>query len=346
MPGGVITSFDPVETQDEFLFEDQFTSADWLESILESRTDSISRDRSRSVVTIICAFAKYKSAVTYILGYSYVDSSLFLRRLTPVFHPQWSWLYARAVVGVKFLGPVGKAKQNFDGSLYYSTYQYAEIQVEFCEVRYPIYEDDEVTYEYERYTEQVPAACAELVQIDGGQLIAYAPSVTFVDQKNYIAAPHVIARQEKNAFDLIWREVPEAFLFDQDETSSTYGKAVKIAAIQKRVNSETFFGWRPGTLLCEEATMSISPSPVATDVTVGLRFMYDVTFKMKGFDPEPGDPAVEKYGWNLLPGPRNTSGASGDRLFAYFYYTHDGTLDGKPLFESYDFASVFTHVDA
>jgi hypothetical protein len=322
--------------QEAFLWDDAFSATDWKESILESRTDTVSRDKSLCHITIICPFAKYKAAVTYILGYAWVDEAKKLRREVPVFHPTWPWLYARAVTNISFSSATGKETGPWKDAIPFATYVWAKIEIEFESVPYTIKSDGATTYEYERYVEQKPMPYVELLQISGGQLKAYAPSVTGVDGKPYVAAPYIMARQEKSRFDLIWREVPAEFLYDSN------GFAKKIAGIQKKVNSATFLGRIAGTLLCEDVKADKTVSPVATDVNEELSFSYDVTLCLKEFNPDRGDTAVDKYGWNLLPGQKST-GSSGNTAFRYYYFTDDGTLTGKPQFASYDFATFFTH---
>lgn len=332
--------------QDDYLFEDTFTDTNWLEEIAVSRTDTISRDRSACTVTIITDYSRYKNAIRFVLGYSWVDENYRLRRECPIFHPVWNWLFARAVTSVEFAKATGKETSEWEHAVPNATYTYARITIEFCEVRYDVLRDDEVeeqstpSYgfkEWTRHVEQLPQPYVDLAQIDGGQLLAYAPGIgSPVNGARYTSAPHILARQEKSAFTLVWREVPAEFLYDED------GFAPKLQAMQKRVNETEFLGRIPGTLLCESIKAEKMPAPIITDVFDGLSFTYDVHFEMKEFNPDRGDTTVDKYGWNLLPGCR-TASSGGNRTWAYYYYTHDGTSGGKPQFESYDFFKVFRH---
>ena len=88
-----------------FLFEDTFTEADWSESMTDARSDTLSPDRSSCTVTLFTTYEKYKSAIVFCLGYSWVNESNLLRRVTPVFHPIYPWLYASAVTNVTFHAP-------------------------------------------------------------------------------------------------------------------------------------------------------------------------------------------------------------------------------------------------
>lgn len=334
-----------MSVQDSYLFEDEFTDTDWLEAIDNSRTDVISRDKSLCKIQIVCPFEKYKAAVRFILGYSYVDEKKYLRREVPVFHPVWPWLFARAITDIAFSKATGKDRAEWEHAVEFATYTWARIDIEFAETRYLVLRDDEVTInsvtygykEWLRYVEQWPQSYVELAHIDAGQMKYYAPSYASLNGQPFIGGPFVLTRQEKSAFDLVWREVPKDLLYDSN------GLAPKLRAIQKCVNSGTFLGRVAGTLLCEEIEAIPSPAPVMTDTFDDLSFTYDVTFKMKEFNPPRGDTTVDKYGWNLLPGVVNTASSDADRAIAYYYATHDGTLTGKPQFASYDYESVFRH---
>lgn len=314
-----------------------FTELDWLEAVDNdgTRSDTISRERSSCTVIAYVPFAKYKSAVRFILGASYVEGTS-LRRETPAWHPQWPWLYARAILNTTFVRFDGKEEGEYEGSLAYAKYEYAKITVEFAEVRYPIYEDTDITYEYERYVERRSVPYTDLLQIDGGNLKAYSPSVTSLNDKPPVMAPYVLVPVQKSAFDLIWYEVPLSFI------QNNSGLQPKLAAMQKKVNSASFLGHPAGTLLCEDVETVVDPAPILTDINSGLEFTAKVTMHMKYFNPDRGDTAVSKYGWNLLPAPFKTGGG-GDLGYIWLYYTHDGTESGKPLYQSYDFASAFTH---
>jgi len=364
---------------DDFLFTDTFTAADWKESIAEGerRSDTISRVGSACRLTIICDFAKYKSAIKFILGYSWVDENFYLRRFTPQFHPVFPWLYARAITNIEFAKFTVETNDEGDGlqiarstlhwtnAVPFAVYDFAKITIEFCEVRYDVLTDNETelqsnpTFGYQewtRYVERIPQSYVDLAHIDGGQLAAFAPTVgSPINGSPFISAPYILARQEKSAWKLIWREVPEEFLYDGN------GFSQKLAGIQKRVNSVTFMGRAPGTLLCESAIGEKNPAPVATDQQEGLSFTYDVTLEMKEFDPQPGDPNVKATviaagtgsdgtplygpaaGWNLLPGVRGGTNPGGNQAWAYYYYTANGTATGKPQFEAVDFFKIFSH---
>ncbi len=362
----------------DFLFFTQFTAADWRESIAEGerRNDTISRIGSSCTLTIICDFAKYKSAVSFILGYSWVDENFFLRRFTPQFHPVWPWLFAKAITSIQFAKVAIVSDPDNPGSFIidkftldwldavpFAVYDYAKITIEFCEVRYEVLTDEETDLqsdptfglqEWTRYVERIPQSYVDVAHIDGGQLTSYAPGVTSMGTTGKpVSAPYILARQEKSAWKLIWREVPEEFLYDGN------GFSPKLAAIQKRVNQFTFMGRRPGTLMCESVNAEKNPAPIATDQSEGLSFTYDVTFEMKEFNPNPGDSTVAVYGWNLLPYVRKgaassttSSSALAEPIWQYFCFTDNGHAprilgtpgaDGQTQFGYCDFFKVFSH---
>ncbi len=366
----------PANPTSDFLFEDTFVADDWRESIAEGerRNDTISRIGSSCTLTIICDFSKYKSAIKFILGYSWVDENLYLRRFTPQFHPVFPWLFAKAITSIQFAkvaitedpdNPgsyiINKGTLNWTNAVPFAVYDYAKITIEFCEVRYEVVTDQSMAIyvdpttgaingftEWTRYVERIPQSYVDVAHIDGGQLNSYAPGVSSIGTTSKpVSAPYILARQEKSAWKLIWREVPEDYLYDSN------GYSPKLAAIQKRVNQFTFMGRRPGTLMCESANAEKNPAPIATDINNTLSFTYDVTFEMKEFNPTPGDSTVAVYGWNLLPYVRKTvaSGTSqlAEPIWQYYCFTDNGLAPriiggtGQTQFGYVDFFKVFSH---
>jgi hypothetical protein len=324
--------------QTTFLFEPSYSEADWHESIMNPRSDVLSPDRSSCTTVVTVPYEKYKAAVRFILGFQWTDESNNLRRSTPVFNPVYPWLYASAITGTEFKGPDDSKRYTppFDFSVYAGGYTHVEVTVEFRERLYNLWQDWEVETEDERWTYQTREPYTELVQIDGGTLLAHAPSVPGITGNPYLAAPHVLAKQSKAKILLQWFQVPTDFVEDEDGYSS------KFQAAEKCVNDATFWGRRAGTLLLEHVHLDKKPAPITTDLLEGLHWTYDITFELLEFNPPRGDTSIDKYGHNLLPGP-SSSGASGPRSFKYYFYTDDGTLTGKPLFDSYSFAKLFTH---
>ena len=334
----------------EFLFGTDYTDTDWHEDILKSRQDSFSRDRGACRLTIITEFERYKAAERFILGYPWVDSDFQLRREVPVFHPDKTQLYAKAITSTTFHAPNGKATTGFAHALPFATYELAEIEMEFADVKYDVLRDEDMDtlgyvdgdgyyLEYLRYVERRSKPYSELISIDGGQMLAVAPSIATLNQTTFFSAPHVLARLQKSMFTLTWHEVPREFVEDDD------GRQTKLEAIQKTINETEFMGYPAGTLLCEEVDSVPSPSSIASDALASQKFMLDITFTFKYFEPLRGDTSVDVHGWNLLPAPR-ASGAAGDTMTAWILYTHNGATiaaGGKPLYQSTEFRDAFKH---
>jgi hypothetical protein len=325
---------------ESFLFESQFTKDDWKESILEAeaRNDLISRDNSNFQVTIIVPFEKYKAAIRFILGYSYVDATRALRRLTPQYHPVYTFAYATRVGQITFSSATGKADGPFSSSVAFAVYVWARIPIEFVGTPYDILEDDDVGAEYARYVTWYDKPFNELVNVDPGVLKYVAPSFPPGNPGgNPLMVPVIRTMLEKERFQLKWWEVPLDFIQDPN------GKQPKLSAIQKRVNRTAFLGRPAGTLLCETVeTTEPKPMPVATDDFQEILLTVDVTFNLIYFDPPRGDTAVDKFGWNLQPGQRLV-GVANEPVYQFFYATHDGTLTGNPQWGSYEFANAFMH---
>ncbi len=322
---------------DDFLFDETYTADEWLEDVGDGRSDSIAHDGAVCTVPVYCTFAKYKACRNFIMGYSYVDETKKLRRRNPIWHPVDGWMRAHKILHVGFSKTTGKTDGPWSGGVKYATYTWARLLVEFQHVTYPVLEDDEVTYEYERYTLARNKPYNELVQVDGGNLRYHCPTIGAPLDGTPLQSPRVYQTLQKGRILLDWKRVPVDFIEDGN------GNRPKISAIEKRVNSATFLGRTKETLLCECVESSDPyPAPIATDVLDEPMMCVDLTLNLLEFNPTRGDTNVDHYGWQLLPGSTRT-GAAGATTMQWYYATHDGTLTGKPLFESYAFATFFTH---
>jgi hypothetical protein len=322
---------------DDFLFDDTYTADDWLEDIGESRSDSIAHDGASCTIPVYCAFAKYKACRNFIMGYSYVDETKKLRRKNPIWHPVDGWMRAHKIVSVGFSKATGKTDGPWAGGVKFAVYTWARLVVEFQHVVWPVLEDDDITYETERYTVLKNKPYNELVQVDGGNLRYYCPGVGAPLNGSPLQSPRVYMTLQKGRLALEWKRVPVDFIEDGN------GNRPKFAAIEKRVNSTTFLGRTKETLLCETVeTSDPYPAPIATDVLDEPMMMVDVTVNLLEFNPDRGDTSVDAYGWQLLPGSRR-AGTGGQTALGWYYATHDATLAGKPLYEEYDYHNFFTH---
>lgn len=301
----------------EFLFEDTFTEDDWIEAIAPTGTPSetISRERATFTVTITkIPFAKYKSAIKFILGYSYSDNvNPKIIRITPAFHPKFPWAFATRITQTMFHQPAnlnaaaegganpllasywetGISTMPYDGAVPYGVYKYASITVEFEHLPYPIFEDDDVANETERYVQILYMPYTEFVEVKGGRLTRkFEPNAG----QAYISAPYVLQALRKTKVKIIWYEVPAEFI-----ENATTKLQTNLSAIQKKVNSVTFLNYTPGTLFCEYVETEKYVMPVATEALDRKQYHYKVTFHCIHHDPSPRGVNEVKFGHNLLP---------------------------------------------
>lgn len=322
---------------DDFLFEETYTSDDWLEDIGESRNDSIAHDGAIFTLPVYCTFAKYKACRNFIMGYAYVDDNNKLRRKNPIWHPIDGWAYAHKISSVTFSKATGKTDGPWEGGVPFAVYTWARLMVEFQHVPYRIVEDDYFGVEYKRYLVQIPDTYNEIVEINAGFMKYHCPSVTGLNG-TVLQSNRAYRYLEKGRVALKWYRVPVEFIQNTD------GQRPKFSAMEKRVNTTSFLGRGKQTLLCESIKATDPyPAPIATDVRDEPAMMVDVTFNLIEFNPTRGDSTVDKWGWQLQPGSRRLTGAVGDTVIGWYYVTHDGTLTGKPMFEEYEFANAFTH---
>lgn len=321
---------------DDFLFEETYGPSDWLEDVGESRQDTISHDGAICTLPVHVEFAKSKAALRFIMGYAYVDENNNLRRQTPIWHPVFSWMYADKIVSITYSKAIGKTEGPWSGGVPFAVYTWARFVVEFQLVPYRVYQDDDVGFEYQRYTVLKNKPYNEIVQIDGGNLKYHCPSVAELNG-NPLQSPRVYALLEKKRLMVEWHRVPLDFIQDADGNRPTF------SAMEKRVNETAIFGRGKHTLLCETIeTTDPYPAPIATDAQDEPLMMVDVTFNLIEFNPDRADTTVDKFGWLLQPGAKR-AGTAGETALGWYFATHDATLTGKALFETFEFSKVFQH---
>jgi hypothetical protein len=330
----------------------QFTETDWNESFSLSSPNKYSLSRSKADVTLVgdIEYSKLKSCTQYLLGYSYVgnDSNKSLCRITPAYHPIFTWLYAQAITDISCKGLPSDKTQITEDPPYLDTfrpgkYARAVFTVTYAPMPFNVLEDDQVTGEWQRYTELKCTPYSETLTIPNGQLLynaSYYPSPG-PDGKPVIS-PLTKIKQSKVKFEFVWHEVPMDYICDTSLKESdgvtdnpNYMIPTKLLAIQKCVNSSTFLGQPAGTLLCEDVKIERGVFPVATDVLDQNMLMATVTFTFIKFDP-PRHPSETTQGWNLLPWSDGryyptkiaaTSGATG------FYSTPYATYNFEDAFK-------------
>lgn len=312
------------------LYPGEFTVSDWKEAadLWSPNQMTLSRSKNYCTVSAFVDWTRLKACVQYLLGYAYTSSAetgYKLKRVTPAYHPIWTWLYCTQITEVRGFGPDGADVAPYTDSFTPGKYEKFKVTAVFEQLPFKVKEDSQVTTEDQRFFETLCKPYTELVVVEGGQLLWAANASTPTFNGKPVSAPSIRVRQEKTAVDMIWHDVPYDFIADQ------YDIPTKLLAMQKKVNLTAWRGFLPGTLLCEDVIIEKGNMPIASDVFDDLLFSARVTFKMIWYDP-PFGTGETKRGWNLFP-------RVGDGKYYYAV-----TATGDPLFQSYEFANAFTSV--
>ena len=144
----------------------------------------------------------------------------------------------------------------------------------------------------------------------------------------------VAVKEMKLNIFLEWLHVPEEFIFDENYHAVKFEEAVGC------VNSETFMGYAPETLLLEDYELEIANQPLATDDWqayptrhVKMPFVY--------FEPpQGGGGGAQGAGHNIFP--YRHENLDGNKV-PYYLATLDGINSGARRYYAYDFNKLFTH---
>lgn len=280
------------------------------------------------------------------LGTAYCEGTR-LRRILPFRHPQYSSCYARRITGMRGIGPregdtlkAGYAETTLYGGSQLNAgwmgFKKYELTIEYENIPWRVVGDEAEEVEYARNTlleiaptvEQITIAAGNMAwaeNSDGGGTEAGDPF-----QSDYSV---IIPAQ---TLTLKWLDVPADFISPDSGYSFP-----KLQNTQGCVNSDTFLGRAPGTLLLKTVELVRKVSPLFEVVSGYYRpvVLYDVTFVMSYFDPPKGNALSAFRGHNLVPTRR---GVATDGV-VYLLATRDGTTSGPKLYRERSFASLFTH---
>lgn len=326
----------------DWLFSSNFSSNDWLEAVaLYSPTQlGLGRKRSHATLTGYIPFNKIRDAVTYFLGFSWVDGNNFLRREVPAAHPVFNNLFANEIVecvGMKF---VSKAAKPHPWSLPYATYNLARITVAYTQPPYEILSDAQISMaspsvykgqELRRWTNWSPKPRVDMLEFPGGTILFDAPGEAW--DGNPIPALRTLVRAEKSTRKLVWHNVPYEFVMDR------YGFMTKIEPNIGKVNSDAdFFGKPAHTWLLDDVDVlnsEVYADPIASAAFEGMTRRMDLVFTLTYFNPTNGKAGSTEAGWRLQPAYNGK------------WYPTTLSLDGsKTVPEEGDFAAMFTAWDA
>lgn len=302
------------------------------------RTDRFSVNKADLDIVYKVPGDKLQGALMWLLGVDYVEvtsaSGLgVLKRTLPAFHPVhcWAWCHSVQIQGQGFDGDDDDAViwefQNTPAK-----WDHYVVTASYDMPKYNIYYDDSVTYEYERFLSKEYFPHTELVSIETGCIDLDAPGTDWDNKPP--PGLQVAFRRETAGIKLIWHRVPLEYVQEDDD-----GFPLKLLQVQGRVNSATFLGSLPETLLCKDIKLNKYVSPLLTNTIGQLYFMYDIEMDFIYYDPSPKGhiSTVIAQGWNYHPAPN----------FHYYYGENTATLLGvattQPVYKSVDFAKIFTH---
>ena len=254
-------------------------------------------------------------------------------------------------------------------------YKQAYATVRFKEFPAPVFRDDDPTWtssskEYQRFVALVQATPKnEIVSAAGG---TEGTALWWADSSAAIVGPPIIAVgptaggsaaggkefkgsvytfKQQVGFSVLWKQVEESYIIDDSlDNYMIMPVPARLMAHLGTVNSATFCGQPPGTLLFSGLGLKRFQQPLPTDSDFGL-FAYDVTLQfdyfkpkrpatvIKSLGPTGGSPA-DKQGWHCFPfGPNGywyaaTRGST----------TTQGTYSGETLIRETAFEDMFLSV--
>lgn len=283
-------------------------------------------DGSQVVMQIDVPWNSVGLATTEILGVStFVPNSnpVKLQRRIPWRCPYDSGMWATRIASIKGLKPQAKAFEDL------ITYERARFIVQFSRLPYRVIDDGALQLrfqgkEYYRYTTRRIQPSAEFITRKEGSF-KFAQGISSSELVGSVSQ-----RLSKETVEWIWHNVPAHVLFGANGDQLPNNQIANSG----NVNNSTFQGFAAGTLLLlpTEFREKTKPDGFNTGPLGDPYLIYDVVFRAVHFDPPFFGGAFR--GHNLLPIPGDASGKWG-------LVTHDGTLPGRPIHDSFDFETLW-----
>ncbi len=301
---GLLTVLTP-EPIDQFLYLDPFTEDDWLEAVnLHSPSQlSMGRKASNATLTGYIPFDRIQAAVTFFMGFSYVEGGR-LHRTQPCQHPIFPGMVATYIQETTGLQFVSKSTSWPVNSLPYATYNMWKVTVAYSQPNYKIIPDWDPLItpgasgrELNRYVYDTPKPYVDQLVVPGGTMLFDATGKPF-DGKPAGFGTLVTIRAQKSTMFLTWFNVPIEFVTDDNGFLSTIGPALG------KINSDTFFGQAAHLWLLDDVEPSDSQvyaDPIATSVSNQIAKRVDLKFTFKYFNPPIGTGTTSDQGWRLQP---------------------------------------------
>ncbi len=326
-----------------------YSKSDWKEVIENAQPgggDTFSLQASSGNLVIKVPWLKARSFIQFVLGFSYADegSPYRLRRKLPVQHPRFPWMTATNVsfsgqvpVGVNDVGT--KVAGIFSSSLPVAKYDHLIATVSFADQPWDFLPDSDASTpaaETRRYTYFDPVPSIEIISAEGLNNIkfAYSPGVPDGPPNEPIPAPFGTL-MAKVTYTLNWMQVAQEYI---SSAASQVFFPSKILGCVGRVNTTTFMGFGPGTLLLQPPVFQRFRFPLTTATGVYGYFGWNIRFPMQYFNPTAGPqagvpPGIIYAGHQLIPWRSNLSW--------YPCQREDGS---SKLYPEADFNNIFTHV--
>ncbi len=334
----------------EQLFRDK-TIWEWESGVTESpEEDTFTAEDSTAYAQGWLKDGTYLTdLLAYFIGYSYVDQNdpfLQLNRKLPAFHPRWPWLYVSRVQikGVKMQGQDEEA--NGGVGLPLPLYDRYRFRVYADGLPYAIRSDEDIdtdgSGEWGRYLFIDSEDTSELFVQEGG---AYR----YINSLNPLAPPNPgtfigpqtgtpILAAGMRVYAQRTLLVVTSYQVAHDLVLDAWGVPRKFMIAKNKVNSATFLGRPPETMLLKNWSIKKTPQPVATQDRGTLSYGLRITMKFNYTNPPPFDATIHR-GWNLAPGFNVNS-------FAGWLYVEQpamGAIPAKALYDSVDFNELLTH---
>lgn len=250
----------------------------------------MSLQSGEATVVAVIPWLKARSFVRFALGWSYADrgAPYRLRRENPQRHPRFSWLTA-STVSFSAVSPVGvedvgtKVAGAFASVLPVGKYDTIFATVRFVDRPWTFLVDNDVrrTTEDTRNTYFDPVPSVEIISAEGLNNIKFANGP---NRSTPIPAPFGTL-MSKMLLTFNWMWVPNEFISGSDPLRFT---PTKILNCVGRVNSDTFRGYPPGTLLLQAPAFERFRFPMLAANGVDGYFGWNVRLPIQYFDPDRG----------------------------------------------------------
>ena len=290
------------------------------------------------------------------------DVGYKLKRVLPLAHPVFPWLFVNSIATIEGYQFVEKAdaveELEAEPMPQYAAYQYAKVVLEFAPRPYALFKDESIGTEDIEYFDDNGDPVVTQVAAESWRFVEFASKTSM----EYLTAQHgqyrmagtgeatapsfpgqVRLLKKSKQITLTWHQVP----FLVSEGPNIFDGLGKI-------NQETFFGYALGTLLFQGyTTTKPMPAPfpnMVIDEDTGSTLpssekIVNIEFSFLYLEPELGGEGVTPTNANHIAGGHNAFPWFKDGKYYYATTGGDGTtspVEGIPPYKSYPFQLLFT----